>query len=149
MQEFGIGGDLLPTFQVQLAFDFRALKLCLMDLHDVMDDLGQLDRPKLRLRHSREFTEASDDRFQICNFGEQSGSTLAKTFVELLRAKLTRAKQILNRQVQWEQRILEFVRQTPRQLTPRRNSLSLHQTILLVQELVRHAIERLRKFADF
>ena len=60
-----------------------------------------------------------------------------KNFLELLRTLLPRPHQVLHRQLQGKQWILEFVRQAPRQFAPGRDPLGLHQPLPLLQEVLR------------
>ena len=74
---------------------------------------------------------------------------LAKDLLELLGALLPGALEILDRGLQREERILQLVRQAPRQFAPRGHALGLHQLLALLGQLRGHAIERARKLADF
>src|ERR1035437_24937 len=55
---------------------------------------------------------------------------------------------VLDGDLEREQRVLELVRQAPRQLTPRRHAFGLHQALALRHQFVRHAIEGARQLPD-
>ncbi len=55
--------------------------------------------------------------------------------------------EILDRELQREERILELVRQTPRQLAPRGHALALDEPLALARELLRHVIKAARQHA--
>ena len=61
--------------------------------------------------------------------------------------QFARAHQILDRQLQREERILEFVRQAPGQFAPRGHALALHQPLALAGELLGHVVEAARQHA--
>ena len=72
-----------------------------------------------------------------------------KNFLELLRTLLPRPHQVLHRQLQGEQWILEFVRQAPRQFAPGRDPLGLHQAFPLLEKFSRHTIEGFGQGSQF
>ena len=133
-----IGVKILVQFE--LAADRRAsrrLQLRLKQLRHTSQKFVHLHRLQLRMRHLRKLAEAPDDRFQVRNLRQQGARTLAEDFVELFRALLPRPHQILHRELQREQRILQLVRQPPRQFAPRRHALGLHQSFFLRQQFRR------------
>src|ERR1700722_1372531 len=120
--------------QLQLAYDRlapRRLQLRLKQFHDTAQNFIHLHRLKLRMRHSRKLTEAADDRLQVRDLSEQSARTLAEYFIELLGTLRPRSRQIFNRELKREQRILQLMSQSARQFAPSRDRLGLHQAFLL------------------
>ena len=103
----------------------------------------------MRRRHLGKIAEAADDAFQIFQLRAQGGGGLEKYFVELFGGLLARALQIFNRQLQGKQRILQLVREPPRQFAPRGHAFGLHQALALLGELARHFVESVRELADF
>ncbi len=107
-------------------------------LEDAAHDVVQVHWPQLRLRHFREIAEAADDLLQIVDFREQDAGGFAKHFLELLRILLLGALQILDRRLQREKRILQFMRQPARDFPPRGHAFRLHQPFALLAQLLRH-----------
>ncbi len=153
VQQVGVGSDCTETLvQLQLAIDRRAprrLQLRLEQLRHPAQEFIHLHRLQLRMRHLRKLAEAANDCFQVRNLSQQSAGAFAEHFIELLRALRPRAHQIFDRKLQREQRILQLVRQSPRQFAPGRHSLRLHQAFFLRQQFRSHAIERLGQLREF
>ena len=93
----------------------------------MLDHLVHVDLLQLRRRHLGEIAEAADDLFQIRQLREQRGRAFLKHLVELFRILLARALHVLHRDLQREQRILQLVRQSPRQFAPGRHALGLQR----------------------
>ena len=68
-----------------------------------------------------------------------------KTSSNCCRALFPRAHQVLHRELQREQRILEFVRQAASQFAPGRDSFGLHQSLFLREQFV---VMRLKESAS-
>ena len=117
--------------------------------HHAAHHIIQVHGRQFRLRHFREIAEPADDVFQVLDFRKQDSRRFAKHFFELLGILFLRALQIFDRRLQREQRILQFVRQPPRHFAPGRHALGLHQPLALLDQLLRHLIERRAKLADF
>src|SRR5581483_6422519 len=145
MQQFWIGRDPLDlSVQLQPALNSRFprhLELCLEQLRYASQHLVYVHGLQLRGRHLRELAESRDNSLQICNLGQQSLGTFAEDFVELFGGLVSRPHQILDRELEREERILKFMRQSSRQFAPRRYSLGLHQALFLREQLRRHLIE--------
>ena len=125
-----------PRIELHLALDLRAsrlLELRLKKLYHAADDIVHLHCLHLRLRHLGKFAESSDDSFQIGNFRQQRSGTLVEDFVELLRSLLPGAHQVLHRELQGKQRILQLVRQSPRKFPPGCHPFGLQQPFPLIQ----------------
>ncbi len=125
------------------------LQLRLKDSQHGADNVVDLGRLALRLRHSGELAEAADDRFQIADFGQQRRGSLVEDLLEQFGSFLLCADQVLDRDLQREQRVLQFVRQTARQFPPRSHALGLHGALFLLEQVFGHAIERGSEFAQF
>ena len=110
--------------------------------------LVEIHRLHLGRRHLGEIAEPADDLFQFGQFRQQRGGAFAENFVELLGVALARPLHVFDRDLQREQRVLQLVRQPPRQLAPRRHALRLHQALALLHQLVRHAVESARQLPD-
>src|SRR5579862_7984772 len=104
---------------------------------------------KVRLRHLRELAEAIDDGLQIRYFCQQRDSALTKDLVKHGRILLTSTDQVLDRQLQREEGILEFVCEPPRQFTPCCNAFGLNETIFLLHKVARHLVESVRELTEF
>jgi hypothetical protein len=101
-----------------------------------------------RRRHFGEIAEAADNLLQIRELRQQRRRPFAKDFVELLGVFVARPLHVLHGDLQREQRILQLVRQPPRQFAPRRHALGLHQALALFHQFVSHAIESARQLPD-
>ena len=113
MQELGICRNALQSV-IQLKITSNCsppccLKLRLEQLCNCGDNLIHLHPSQLRLRHLGKLTEPSDDPLQVGDFCKERLRALAKDFIEEFRALTPRANQILYRQLQGKQRVLEFV----------------------------------------
>ena len=111
----------------------RRRELRLQELNHTLNHLVYLHRLQVRLRHFRKLAEAPDDRLQVRQFRQQRPRTFPKHVLELFRTLLPRPHQILHRELQGKQRVLQFVRQPPRQLAPCRHALGLNQALPLGQ----------------
>ena len=69
-------------------------------------------------------------------------------FQELLGVELAGFLQVFNGNLHGKERIAQLVRETPRQFTPRGNTLGLHQALLLRGKRLRHVIEGFGELAD-
>ena len=112
-------------------------------LHDIL----RVDAFKLRLRHLAEVRETPNDRLQVRNLRRQRRRALAKYLVELRLRQLARPHQVFDGELQRKERILELVRQPPRQFAPGSYAFALHQAVALALELLRHVIEAARQHA--
>ncbi len=134
MEQLRVGRNRLQTpIEFKLARDRNSswsLQLCLKKLRNTPQQFIHLHRLQLRMWHFGEFAEASNDRFQIRYLRQQRARTLAKYFVELFRILHPGANQILDCELQREQRILQLMRQSPRQLAPRSNALGSVPAVL-------------------
>ena len=65
-------------------------------------DSFTLTRVKLRRGHFGEIAEAANDAVEIGEFGFESGGAFGKNFLKLLRAQLTGALQVFERDLQGE-----------------------------------------------
>ncbi len=70
-----------------------------------------------------------------------------KTSSNSAAGRFARTHQILDRELQREERILELVRQPARQFAPCGHALALHQAVALARQLLRHVIEAARQHA--
>ena len=104
---------------------------------------------KLWLRHPGKFAETRDDGLKVGDLRQQGRRALTKHFIELFRTLLPRPYQVLHRQLQWKQRILELMRQTAGQLPPGSHALGLYHALSLLQQFSRHAIERFGQRSQF
>ncbi len=72
-----------------------------------------------------------------------------KTSSNSASGKFARAHQVLDRELQRKERILELVGKPSRQFAPCGHALALHQPLALARELFRHVIEAARQHAHF
>ena len=128
----------------------RGLRGGLIERAHALDDVFRVDALELGLGHFAEVAEAADDRLQVRDLRAQRRRAFAKDLVELrLAADCARAHQVLDRELQREERILELVRQPARQFAPCGHALALHQAVALAGELLCHVIEAARQHAHF
>ena len=85
---------------------------------------------------------------QVLDLCRERRRALVKDFVELLRSQLPCSHQVFHRQLQWKQRILQFMRKPSCQFTPCRHALALHQPLALLLQLRRHAVEGFGKIGN-
>ncbi len=88
-----------------------------------------------------EVAKPADDATQFAQLAEQRGSALTEHLVELLGMAGARALQILDRDLQREQWVLQLVRQPAGKFAPCSHALGLHQAIALLQKFARHLVE--------
>src|ERR1700734_1215820 len=138
--------------QLQVTIDLRTarrVELRLKKLYHSSNHFIHLHTLQLWLRHLRELAELADDPLKIRDLRQQCSRTSAKYFVELLRSLLPCPHEILHCKLQRKQRILQFVRQSPRQLAPGCNPLGLQQPFSLSEQLGGHSIERIGQLPQF
>ena len=123
------------------------MQLSLVQLENLADNVVDVHRLELRLRHFGEVAEAPDNGLQVAEFSQQGRGALAKHFVEF--GGIARAQQVFHRDLQREERILELVRQAAGKFAPGGDALGLHGAVALFDQLVGHGIERFGELADF
>src|ERR1017187_9881527 len=126
----------------------RLRQLAGKQLQRVGDQRVEFHRLYLRRRHLGEVAEAAHDLLQLGKLRQQGGGAFAEDFVELLGGAVARAEHVLHRDLQGEQRVLQFMRQAPGQLAPCRDALGLHQALALRHQFAGHSIECARQGAD-
>ena len=113
-----------------------------------LDDIFGVDALQFRSGHFAEVAEAADDRLQVGDLHAQCLRALAKDFLELLGGQLAGTRQVLHRELQGEQRVLEFVRQAPGKLAPRGDAFGLDKAVALAGQLAGHMIEAARQHTE-
>src|SRR5205823_10169954 len=99
-------------------------------------------------RHAGEIAELRDDAVERRQAGRERGEALVEYFLELLGWQVAGSAQVIGGNPQREQRILQLVGEAPGQLAPGRDALGLHETLALIHELRRHAVEGRRQLAN-
>ncbi len=127
-------------FQMKFGRDRRTphrAELRFEKLHDAANHVVQVHRSQFRLRHFCEIAEAADDLLQILDFRKQYARSTRGTLPQTVRDLLFCALEVLDRGLQRKKRILQLVRQPPRQFPPGRHALGLHQSFALLAQLRR------------
>src|SRR5580698_3212796 len=140
MQHLGIGVDRQrPSIQHHAAIDLllpggsNIALFCRCSLPGKIEQrytgnrLCSVHPLQMRLRHLAEVAEAPNDRLQISDLHAQSPCTFAKDLIELLFRQPSRMNQVLNRKLQWKERIFQLVGQPTSQLPPRSHALALDE----------------------
>ncbi len=149
-QQHRIAVDRRDRAQLQLGLNARlpARDLSLEELHHAADQFVEINRLKLRRRHLGKIAEAADDGLQIGDLREQGSGALAEDLVELRGRFFPRAQQVLYRDLQREERVLELMGQPSRQFAPGRHAFALHQALALRDQLLGHLVEGGGQFPD-
>src|SRR5262249_33920654 len=129
LSEHQLGGDGRPAHGMELWLEeLDNIPHCLIDVYWL----------PFRRRHFGEFGETTDNGVELHEFGTKGFGGLAKNFVELLRRFPPGTLEILDGELEREQRVLQLMRQPPRHFTPGGNALGLEQVLALLGELLRH-----------
>src|SRR5579864_2917004 len=126
MQKIRIAGDRVGSKKLAATRDTGPIELRLMRFEHVPDQLIHIQRLKMRLRHFRKLTKTADDIFEVGDFREQGRGAFAKSLFKLLLPAFPCPEEVFDRQLQWEERVFELVREAPRKLAPRRHALRLN-----------------------
>ena len=86
--------------------------------------------------------------FRLAKPVVQRRQTLVEDLLELLRRQRSGPPEVVDRETQREERILQLVREPPRQLPPCGDAFGLDQPFALLDQLSGHVVERLRQLAD-
>ena len=93
----------------------------------------QVGRHCARRRHARELRELVDQVFQRLHFPDDRRRALLHEFVERLVERRQFPAHAFGRQLNWRQRILDFVRKPPRHLSPGGDLLRANERRHVVQ----------------
>src|SRR6266567_5957977 len=108
---------------------------------DTFNVSAHVDRLRLRLGHFAEVAEAANDGLEIGDFHPERARALVEDFIEFFRGKFTCSDEVLDGELQGEERVLELVSQSAGELAPGGDSFALHETFALRSELACHVIK--------
>ena len=126
----------------------RRLDLRAEQLRALTDDVVRRDARELRPRHAREVAEAADHGVEIRQPARHRRQAFVEHFVELRARQRLGPAEIVERDAQRKERVLELVRQPPGELAPGGDALGLNQPLALIDQLPRHRIEGARQLLD-
>src|SRR4029077_12873566 len=153
MEQVGIGIDFGQRFIEEIfGGDGRladGIELRFKQANDVAQGFVDVDAAELRSGHLGKIAEAANDAVEISELGFERGCSFAKNFLKLLGTKLAGALEILDGDLQGEERIAQFVSKPASQFAPGRDAFGLHELLFLRGEGARHVIEGAGELADF